>query len=113
MTRLLWLGAGPLGALLMTPLPVTGDGPLTYPPTPPRRGDHVDVYHGVKVPDPYRWLEDDVRTSKEVADWVAAENQVTFAYLKSIPERDAIKRRLTELWNYPKYSAPTKLGSGQ
>jgi prolyl oligopeptidase len=85
-----------------------GDEPLHYPQT--RRDNHVDTYHSVKVPDPYRWLETDVRTSKEVADWVAAENAVTFGYLKTIPERDSIHRRLTELWNYEKFSAPEKVG---
>ena len=72
--------------------------------------DHVDVYHGVKVPDPYRWLEDDVRTSKEVADWVKAQNEVTFKYLKDIPERPLIEKRLTQLWNYEKYGSPFKRG---
>jgi prolyl oligopeptidase len=81
---------------------------LVYPQT--RRADHVDTYHGVRVPDPYRWLEDDVRNSKEAAEWVAAENRVTTAYLDAIPQREAIRRRLTELWNYPKYSSPFKKG---
>ena len=67
-----------------------------YPQT--RRVAHQDTYFSVKVPDPYRWLEDDVRKSKEVADWVSAENRVTSRYLESIPERAAIRRRLTELW---------------
>ena len=58
---------------------------ITYPPT--RRIDHLDDYHGTKVADPYRWLEDDVRTSKDVAEWVEAENKVTEAYLSAIPER--------------------------
>jgi prolyl oligopeptidase len=93
-------------------LMVTGKGmsdqPLKYPAT--RRTDHVDVYHGVKVADPYRWLEEDVRKSREVAEWVKAENEVTFAYLRAIPERKAIERRLKELWNYEKYSAPFKKG---
>jgi len=70
----------------------------------------VDVYHGVKVPDPYRWLEDDVRESNEVADWVAAQNKQTFAYLHAIPERDRIEKRLTSLWNYEKFSSPFKRG---
>jgi prolyl oligopeptidase len=83
------------------------DGKFAYPPT--RRIEHVDDYHGVKVPDPYRWLEEDVRKSSEVASWVAAENEVTFAYLKSIPEREAIRKRLTELWNYERFSAPHKV----
>jgi prolyl oligopeptidase len=79
-----------------------------YPDT--RRDDHVDVYHGTQVPDPYRWLEQDVRESREVADWVAAENKVTFGYLEAIPEREAIRKRLTELWDYEKYSSPFKAG---
>src|SRR4051812_2438570 len=81
---------------------------LTYPPT--RRIDHIDDYHGTKVADPYRWLEDDVRTSKDVAEWVEAENKVTEAYLSAIPERDAIRKRLTDLMNYERYSVPSKEG---
>jgi prolyl oligopeptidase len=85
----------------------TQDAKLSYPPT--KRVDHVDDYHGVKVADPYRWLEEDVRKSPEVAAWVAAENEVTFDYLKAIPEREAIQRRLTELWNYERYTPPHKV----
>ena len=70
----------------------------------------MDDYHGVKVADPYRWLEQDVRKAKEVADWVAAENKVTDAYLAKIPARADLRKRLTELWNYAKYSAPFKRG---
>ena len=72
--------------------------------------DHVDEYHGVKVPDPYRWLEDDVRTSKEVAEWVTAQNEVTFEFLESIPQRKDIQRRLTELWNFERVSPPSQSG---
>ena len=75
-----------------------------------KKVDVVDTYHGQKVEDPYRWLEDDVRKSKEVADWVAAQNKVTEAYLNAIPERDAIKKRITELYDFEKFSAPTKIG---
>ena len=81
---------------------------LDYPET--RTVDHVDVYHGVKVPDPYRWLEDDVRESKNVAEWVQAQNEVTFEYLEQIPERKQIAERLTKLWNYEKYGSPFKRG---
>ncbi len=81
---------------------------LNYPET--KKGDTVDDYHGTKVADPYRWLEDDVRKSKEVAEWVEAENKVTFAYLESIPQREAIKARITEIFNYEKFSAPSKHG---
>lgn len=99
----------PLFAILLLSIaaPAQQQGP-TYPDT--RRVDHVDVYHGTEVPDPYRWLEQDVRESEEVADWVAAENKVTFAYLDAIPERDGIRRRLTELWNFEKYQPPVTAG---
>jgi prolyl oligopeptidase len=82
------------------------DQTVTYPQTP--RVDHTDDYHGTSVADPYRWLEDDARTSDEVRKWVEDENRVTFAYLNAIPERDAIKKRLTALWNYPRIIAPDK-----
>src|SRR5262245_19298237 len=85
------------------------EGPaLKYPPT--KHVDQSDDYHGTKVADPFRWLEDDVRESKEVAEWVEAENKVTQAYLDAIPQREKIRKRLTELWNYSRYSAPGKAG---
>ena len=84
-----------------------GDIPkLTYPET--KRGEVVDDYFGTKVPDPYRWLEDD--NAPEVASWVEAENKVTFGYLNQISYRQQIKERLTKLLNYPKYTAPTRRG---
>lgn len=81
---------------------------LVYPVT--RTVDQVDEFHGTKVEDPYRWLEDDVRTSKDVAEWVSQQNQLTFGFLKSIPQRDTIQKRMTELWNYEKIGAPFKRG---
>lgn len=89
-------------------LAIAGDTRMKYPET--KKIDHVDDHHGTKVPDPYRWLEDDVRQSKEVAAWVEAQNKVTFAFLESIPQREAIKKRLTDLWNYEKYGVPIKAG---
>jgi prolyl oligopeptidase len=80
---------------------------IEYPKT--NKGEQTDDYHGTKVADPYRWLEDD--NSPETKAWVEAQNKVTFAYLNRIPEREQIKKRLTELWNYEKYSAPFKRGS--
>jgi prolyl oligopeptidase len=74
-----------------------------------RKGDQVDDYHGVKVADPYRWLED--LDSTETCAWVEAENKLTFAFLESIPARTAIKDRLTKLWNYEKYGIPFKEGN--
>jgi len=79
---------------------------ITYPVT--RKSDVADDYHGTTVADPYRWLED--VDSPETRAWVEAENRVTFAYLEQIPERERIRRRLTELWDYPKYGAPFKKG---
>jgi prolyl oligopeptidase len=80
---------------------------VAYPQT--RRADQVDTLHGTRVEDPYRWLEADVRSSKEVADWVAAQNKFTATYLANVPEREPIRRRLTELWNYEKVSPPHKV----
>lgn len=77
-----------------------------YPET--RKVDTVDNYFGEQVADPYRWLEDD--RSEETAQWVKAQNKVTFEYLDAIPFRDKIKERLTELWNYPKTTTPFKEG---
>ena len=79
---------------------------LPYPVA--RQVSQTDDYHGVKVADPYRWLEDD--NSPETKAWVEAENKVTFAYLEGIPQRAAIKARLTKLWNYERYGVPFKQG---
>ena len=81
---------------------------LVYPDT--KTVNQTDDFHGTKVDDPYRWLEDDVRESKEVAAWVEAQNKLTFDYLKKIPGRDRIEKRITELWDYEKIGAPTKEG---
>ncbi len=74
----------------------------------PRKVDHTDDYHGTKVADPYRWMEDD--NSAEIKEWIEAENKLTDSYLNDIPQRAKFKSRLTELWNYEKYSAPFKEG---
>jgi prolyl oligopeptidase len=79
---------------------------LDYPEA--RKDTVVDNYFGTDVPDPYRWLEDD--NSDETAQWVDAENQVTSAYLDSIPFREAMRKRLEKLWNYPKTGTPFKKG---
>jgi prolyl oligopeptidase len=94
--------------LLAAAVAVAGDAPLSYPST--RRVDHADDYHGTKVPDPYRWLEDDVRKSSDVAGWVEAQNRITGAFLAGVSQREPIRKRLTELWNYERYSAPFKAG---
>ncbi|OYU14187.1 MAG: S9 family peptidase [Alphaproteobacteria bacterium PA4] len=83
--------------------------PLAYPVT--ATVPQVDVQHGVSVADPYRWLENDVRSDAQVAAWVAAENQVTNAYLATLPQRDAIKARLAQLWNYERFGIPRLRGA--
>ena len=93
-------------ALVLAASALSASAPLKYPDT--RKAPVVDDYHGTKVADPYRWLEDD--HSAETAAWVAAQNQVTQAYLAQIPERKAIEARMTRLWNYEKYGAPSKHG---
>src|SRR5690554_7590124 len=77
---------------------------ITYPET--KKVDTVDTYFGTEIKDPYRWLEDD--RSEETAQWVKAQNEVTFNYLDKIPFRDQLKQRLENLWNYEKITAPFK-----
>lgn len=79
---------------------------LTYPPA--HKVDQIDDYHGVKVADPYRWLEE--ADSQETRQWVDAENKLTFKFLESIPQRESIRRRLAELWNSERFDAPIKKG---
>ncbi len=79
---------------------------LKYPQT--KKVNTVDTYFGTEINDPYRWLEDD--RSKETEAWVKAQNEVTFNYLNKIPFRENFKKRLEEIWNYEKYSAPFKRG---
>jgi prolyl oligopeptidase len=75
---------------------------LLYPPA--RQADVVDDYFGTKVADPYRWMED--LDSIELKHWVNSENAVTFEYLHSLPQRDPLRARIAELWNYPKVTPP-------
>ena len=77
-----------------------------YPDT--KKVDQVDEYFGVKVEDPYRWLEND--RSEETEAWVKAQNEVTFNYLAEIPYREKIKSRLQELWNFETMKSPKKIG---
>lgn len=96
-TFLLFMTAGTTGALAQ---------PLTYPTA--RKTDQVDTYNGTTVNDPYRWLEDD--RSAETGEWVKAQNKVTFGYLERIPYRKQLQNRLEKIYNYPKYSAPSRKG---
>ena len=77
---------------------------IEYPKA--QKVDQTDDYHGTKIADPYRWLENpDAPQSRE---WIEAQNKLTFGFLAQIPERQQLKERLTKLWNYEKYSAPFK-----
>jgi prolyl oligopeptidase len=86
---------------------VSAQNSFDYPK--PKKGEQVDNYHGTQVNDPYRWMED--TESPDMQSWIAAENKITDAYFATIPEREKIKARLTELWNYERYSAPGKIGN--
>ncbi|MEA5533002.1 prolyl oligopeptidase family serine peptidase [Crocosphaera sp. XPORK-15E] len=79
---------------------------FSYPNTPQQ--DIIDVYHGIEVKDPYRWLENP--DSEDSQAWIEAQNKITFDYLSQISARETIKQRLTKLWDYEKYSIPFKEG---
>ena len=75
---------------------------LSYPSA--RRADVIDNYFGTRVADPYRWMED--LNSPELKQWIDAENALAFGYLNALPQRDALRARITELWNYPRVTPP-------
>src|SRR5438477_12158558 len=89
-------------ALFGSTLLLAQSSTLTYPGA--HKGTVVDDYFGTKIADPYRWMED--LNAPEVKQWVDAENAVTFKYLDSLPTRDALKQRITELYNYARVSVP-------
>ncbi|MDZ7637300.1 MAG: prolyl oligopeptidase family serine peptidase [Bryobacterales bacterium] len=95
-----------ISALALVPEGGVAWAATEYPAT--AKVDHVDTYHGVNVPDPYRWLEDD--NSAETAAWVEAQNKVSNAYFAQIPFREALRNRLRQLYDYPKYGSPVRRG---
>jgi len=92
----------PNGSAGASARPDTDTSKIAYPVS--KKVDVVDDYFGTKVPDPYRWLEDE--TSADTKAWIEDQNKVTFAYLDRIPYREKLKTRLTQLFNYPRISAP-------
>ena len=100
-------GIGAVAGILVLTASLSLAESLEYPVA--RKMEQVDSYHGVKVSDPYRWLEDD--RSEETGRWVKAENEVTFSYLDKIPYRAQVMKRLEQLYNYPKYVQPFRRGS--
>jgi len=95
-----------LSALLFTSSCLNAFAQIVYPET--KTVKQTDDYHGVKVEDPYRWLEDD--NSTETKTWVESENKTTYQYLSQVPYREKVKQRLTELWNYEKMTSIFKKG---
>ncbi|MGQ9898048.1 MAG: prolyl oligopeptidase family serine peptidase [Acidobacteriota bacterium] len=108
LATLLWTAPLPLFAQSFSKdMKAASRSPIVYPAS--KKVDHVDDYHGIKVPDPYRWLED--ADAPETTAWVEAQNKVTFGFLESIPERARLRERLTQLWNYEKFGIPFREGS--
>lgn len=95
-----------LSGVLFTALCLNSSAQISYPAS--KTIKQSDVYHGVTVEDPYRWLEDD--NSAETKAWVTEQNAVTNAYLATVPYRQKLKERLTELWNFDKMTPPFKKG---
>ena len=87
---------------------ITQEPVLTYSAT--RRTSQVDPQFGVAVADPYRWLENDVRTDAEVKAWVDAQNVVTRGFLDTLPGREALEKRITQLYDYERFGVPRKKG---
>jgi prolyl oligopeptidase len=91
--------------LLALSVPAVAD--IAYPAA--ARGDHVDQYHGIGVPDPYRWMEE--IDSPQTRTWVQAQVKISQDYLAALPQRAEIGRRLKEIWNFERWNAPQKYGS--
>lgn len=98
-----WIG---LVSLFATAALATTGGLFTYPAA--TRGDVITDYHGVKVPDPYRWMED--IDAPATRTWVEAEDRLSRDYLQSLPDRGAIAQRLRQIWNFERWSAPERHG---
>lgn len=104
-------GVEPPRQLASTPAPAEASAPakpaFEYPGT--QRIEHFDEYHGTRIADPYRWLENP--DSLETKSWIQAQNALAQPYLEAIPARERIKQRMTQLWNYERYDIPVKRGN--
>lgn len=80
-----------------------------YPPSP--KGEQVDEYHGIKVDDPYRWLENRRELDPEVGKWIAEQNEFTHAFLASVPESGVIRARVRQIFDFPRSAIPWKKGA--
>ena len=114
MRSALLLGAAimltPIASLAAAESPATTDAAtnLIYPTT--KTVNVVDEQFGVKVADPYRWLEDDVRVNADVADWVKSQNAITDAYLETLPGKKVLAERMKKLYDYERFGLPEKAG---
>lgn len=93
-----------------TPPPTIAEAPRAFEYPETATVEVSDEYHGVTVADPFRWLEDDVRESERVAEWVSAQNALTRQYLDALTKRSDFETRLTELWNFERFALPVKRG---
>jgi prolyl oligopeptidase len=91
---------------ILSMMPAAQQSPLTYPKA--KKVDQVDDFFGTRIADPYRWLEDS--DAPDTRAWIDAENALTFGFLEKIPERPIILKRLTAIWNYERYGAPSREG---
>ena len=94
------------GSVMLAGCQDTSVPKIAYPPS--QVGSVIDDYFGTRIADPYRWME--ALESREVADWVTAQNRVTFDYLETLPLREHFRTRITELWNYARVSVPVREG---
>jgi prolyl oligopeptidase len=107
--RLPVIAAAVYAAALSIPCQAQDTSPVQYPET--RRGDVAETLFGEEIADPYRWLEEDVRNSEDVADWVERQNAVTDAYLATLPAHGWFKQRIGELFDFERFSTPVKRGN--
>lgn len=94
-------------SILFSCVDTVNEDVIVYPES--KKSTHFDSYHGVEIPDPYNWLEND--TASETLAWINDQNKTTFTYLDKIPYRNKIRERLDSLMNYPRQSAPVKAGN--
>ena len=103
--RLPWIRLLLAGVLALATAPAAAQR-LEYPVS--KKGDVVDDYHGTAIADPFRWMEE--LGSSDTKAWIAAQNRLTSSYLEKLPHREMLKKRITELWDYPKVSLPVREG---
>jgi prolyl oligopeptidase len=107
--RISFIAVAAVAAAFLSPAQAQDMTAPTYPET--RRGEVVETLFGETIADPFRWLENDVRSDPEVADWVARQNAVTDAYLEHLPARGWFRERIGQLYDFERFSTPVKRGN--